>query len=265
LDWHKNVEEYVTAKKNIVSHQEKYDFSVINSDYKTPKSFAKYTKSKVYYFSKNKKVKGCFVNDGNIVLEIDHKKEIIGKANDLLLRGEHNWENITAAVCASFHAGANLKAIRKVVFSFKGLEHRLELVGEKLGAKFYNDSFATGPQPTIAAIRSFTEPTTIILGGYDKGLDYDELGKVIAESDHIQGIILIGDLAQKIEKVIKNSGYKNKLANLGKSEMKVIIKKAVEFTPKGGNVLLSPAAASFDMFESYKERGKKFKEIVKSM
>ena len=110
----------------------------------------------------------------------------MGKSYWLKLRGEHNLENVTAAISAAAILGTDEETIKKVVFSFGGLEHRLELVASVGGVSFYNDSFATGPQPTIAAIRSFTEPITIILGGSEKFLDYTELGQVISKSKLLQ-------------------------------------------------------------------------------
>lgn len=261
LDWHKSLKEYVDAKKNIVVHQKKTDFSVINADYETPKSFAELTIAQKYFFSTKEKVKGSYVEKDTIYLSVN-KKEIIGGTNYLILRGNHNLENVTAAICASSLLGANVDSIKKAAFSFKGLEHRLEFVAKVGGRSFYNDSFATGPQPTIAAINSFSEPTTVILGGSEKGLTYDELGKVLSTRENIMNAILIGQVADKIKISLKKAGFKKNIVELGKSDIEGIVKKAYEITPKGGVILLSPAAASFDMFENYKDRGKKFKKSV---
>lgn len=241
LDWHKDREEYVNAKKNIVSHQKQEDFAVINEEYETPKSFAKIAKGKVVFFSKNS-------------LEGKFKEK-------LLLRGEHNLENIAAAVAAAKIVGVPEEKILQTVRAFKGLEHRLELVKKVGGVTFYNDSFATGPQPTIAAINSFTEPETLILGGSDKGLDYGELKDVIKHKENVRNLILIGLIGEKIWKGMTNKN----IINLGRTAMSNIVKKAYEITPDGGVVILSPAAASFDMFKNYKDRGNQFKEAVQSL
>ncbi|MDO8340437.1 MAG: UDP-N-acetylmuramoyl-L-alanine--D-glutamate ligase, partial [Candidatus Woesebacteria bacterium] len=161
LDWHENKEEYIEAKKNIVKYQKTSDWAIINKEYKVSSSFARETKANIMYFSKK-------------TLKNEFKK-------DLTLRGEHNLENIAAAVSVSKVLNIDEKIILKVVRRFKGLEHRLEFVRKLKGIKFYNDSFATGPQSTIAAINSFTEDETLILGGSDKGLDYLELGKIISK------------------------------------------------------------------------------------
>jgi UDP-N-acetylmuramoylalanine--D-glutamate ligase len=175
LDWHKDKNEYVESKLNIVKYQKKNDFAVLNYDYATSKTFSKKTKAKVFYFSKEKTVGGAYVKNGKIILDIGIKKYLIGETKKLKLRGSHNWENVCAAVLAARLTGAGISSIKKGVFSFKGLEHRLKLVRKYNGISFYDDSFSTNPQTTIAAIKSFTEPITLILGGSDKGLDYSEL------------------------------------------------------------------------------------------
>jgi UDP-N-acetylmuramoylalanine--D-glutamate ligase len=244
LDWHKDRKEYINAKKNIVRYQTISDYAVLSEEYKTPKSFAKETKAKVIFFSKEK-------------LDAKFKE-------NLLLRGEHNLENIAAAVTVARIVGVDDGKILHTVQSFKGLEHRLELVDTVDGVTFYNDSFATGPQPTIAAINSFTEPETLILGGSDKGLDYSELGKTISEKKNIKNIILIGTTAEKIERSFgKNLSFD--IYHLAFASMDEIVQKSFEVTPKGGVVILSPASASFDMFKNYKDRGNQFKEAVKSL
>lgn len=241
LDWHKSIQEYVDAKSNIVKFQKPTDWAVINDEYKIPKSFSKETRGNIIFFNRNK-------------LEDIYKK-------DLILRGEHNLENIAAAVSVAKILNIDEKIIIETVKNFKGLEHRLEFVREVNRIRFYNDSFATGPQPTIAAIKSFTEDQTLILGGSDKRLDYKELGKVIEETENVKNIILIGQIRDRIKKFIKTK----EIFDLGFSEMKTIVKKAFEITPKGGVVILSPASASFDMFKDYKDRGNQFKEVVRKL
>ena len=244
MDWHKNIEEYIEAKKNIVKFQKTSDWAVINSEYEVPKSFSKETKANIFLFSKEK-------------LDEKFKK-------DLILRGEHNLENIAAAVSVAKILNIDEKIIMETVKNFKGLEHRLEFVREVKGIKFYNDSFATGPQPTIAAIKSFTEDETLILGGSDKGLDYKELGDEINKSKNVKNVILIGTTGPKIAKYLdKNLDFA--ICNLAFASMKDIVAKSVEVSKKGSVVILSPASASFDMFLNYKERGNQFKEAVKAL
>ena len=242
MDWHKDQKEYIEAKKNIVKFQRSTDWAIINKEYKVPFSYAKETKANIMYFSKK-------------TLKTKFKK-------DLILRGEHNLENIAAVVAVSKILNINEKLILETVRNFKGLEHRLEFVRDYKGVKFYNDSFATGPQPTIAAINSFKEDETLILGGSDKGLDYSNLGNVITKRKNCKNIILIGLIRNQIEKSLIKAKFKGNIIDLKTSTMDVIVSKAYKITPKGGVVILSPAAASFDMFLNYKDRGNKFKEAV---
>lgn len=241
LNWHKGIEEYVESKRNIVKYQTQDDFAVVNTEYDIPNDFVKGIKSKVIGFSKKD-------------LDLKFKQ-------NLLLRGEHNLENIAAAVAVSKVLNIDEDKVLDVVRNFKGLEHRLELVDTINDISFYNDSFATGPQPTIAAINSFTEMETLILGGSDKDLDYKELKKEINKKENVKNIILIGEIGSAIGEGIIGKN----IINLGSSPMLEIVKKAYEITPKGGVVILSPAAASFDMFKNYKDRGNQFKEAVNSL
>jgi len=264
LDWHKDEKEYLQAKTSIVRYQRNTDYVVINADYKKSVKFGDLTSARVFYFSRRKKVEGAYVDQGRIILNVDRTREI-GETKKLLLRGEHNWENITAAICASYLAGSDLGSIKRVVFSFRGLEHRLEFVRKVKGVSFYNDSFATGPQPVMAAIDSFYEPTTLILGGFDKGLTYGDLAKKAAGCKNIKTIILIGDIGSKIGDELKKAKFPGLVINLGKPPMEEIVREAFSHTPNGGVVLLSPGSSSFDMFKDYKDRGNQFKKATRNL
>lgn len=259
LDYHKDTAEYVAAKANIVRHQAKSDFVVLNADNSTAMSFAKFTPAQKYYFSRRKKVKGGYVADHQIYL----LGKTVGETKNLKLLGVHNWENVTAAITAAHLAGAPLPAIKEAVFSFAGLKHRLELVKTIKGISFYNDSFSTTPETAIAAIRSFDRPTTLIAGGSDKGSDYTALGQEIAKGQ-VRVLILIGQMANNIQKMVLKAGYQGKII-LWPGKMAEIVARALSETAKGGVVLLSPACASFDMFKNYKDRGNQFKKYVQNL
>lgn len=245
MDWHKDRKEYIDAKKNIVKYQLKDDFAVINKEYETSKSFAEEGEGRVVYFSKRS-------------LDAKYKK-------GLILRGEHNLENIAAGIAVAKIIGVGEDLIKKTVRNFKGLEHRLEFVREVKGVKYYNDSFATGPQPTIAAINSFSENETLILGGSDKGLNYSQLGETISQKKNVKNIILIGDTRGKIAETFKGLSPQIGIFDMGYPSMKEVVRKAYTVTPEGGVVILSPASASFDMFKNYKDRGAQFKSAVESL
>jgi len=260
LDKHVNRDEYVEAKTSIVSHQKEEDFAVINADYLTSIEFAAMTKAQVFWFSRTKKVDlGVWVRDKKeIVLSTKNGEEKIIFTKDILLRGEHNWENISAAACAAHLAGVSLSAITSSIQNFAGLEHRLEFVVEKNNVRYYNDSFSTNPDTTIAAIKSFTEPIVLIVGGSEKNSDYKELGQAIDESN-VKTVIAIGVTGPRIVSEINNpnieiiSHCKNIDEVVDMAKLKAVA---------GDVVVFSPASASFDWFANYKERGKIFKNIV---
>jgi len=256
LDYHSSAEEYIQAKANLVRWQRKSDFAALNADNDSSSSFASLTPAKVYYFSRQKKVDGAFVKDGQIYLF----DKLIGSTSNLQILGIHNWENICAACIAAFLAGADLNSIKKVVFSFKGLEHRLEFVKEIGGVKFYNDSFSTTPETTIAAIKAFSQPIILIAGGSEKGSSYNQLGKEVSQSK-VKTLIIIGKTAQKIKEAVQKAGFRGKII-YKPGGMKEIVERAFAEAQKADVVLLSPACASFDMFKNYKDRGWQFKKYV---
>ena len=245
MDWHRGLQEYIEAKKNIVRNQKTTDSAFLNRAGATSASFAKAAGGKVHFFDKK-----------------DVGKEIREK---LLLKGEHNLENVAAAAAVARKLGVKESAIKDAATSFKGLEHRLELVGRIDGISYYNDSFATSPSPSLAAVGSFEEPTTLILGGSSKGLDYSGFGKDLAKRKNLRCVIVIGEVGGEIKESLVKGGFSGKIIDLGSPSMKKIVETAKKITPKAGVVLLSPAAASFDMFENYKERGKEFKKVVRDL
>ena len=260
LDVHQAREEYVDAKKNIVRYQKENDIAIINADYETSADFTNSTKAQVYLFSREKEVtKGAYVNDKEeIILADDGETTKIIETSELILRGKHNWENVCAAVTVSRVLGVEVGTIATVVKSFKGLEHRLEFVKNVNGVGYYNDSFSTTPDTTIAAIKSFSEPTILLVGGSDKGADYSELANVISDST-VKTIVNIGLTGGKIIKKITNP--KIKIYEQTQT-LKDALKLIQEMSEPGDVVILSPASASFDRYKNYKHRGEEFKKEV---
>jgi UDP-N-acetylmuramoylalanine--D-glutamate ligase len=181
---------------------------------------------------------------------------------DVKLLGEHNLQNICAAITAVWQVVQDRAAIKLVLATFTGLEHRLEFVRAVDGVKYYDDSFGTTPATAIVAIQSFKEPKVVILGGSDKGSDFEDLAKAIVNSN-VKYTIVIGQIAGKITAALKREGFENIVT--GPMSMPEIISKAKDLAEAGDVVLLSTAAASFDMFKDYKDRGNKFKEAVQSL
>jgi UDP-N-acetylmuramoylalanine--D-glutamate ligase len=305
LDHHKNIKEYREAKESIVLWQKKTDFKVVNFDYESSRKFAEIGDGKNYFFSTSdlslESPKGRLKRSGEriselfgyiiapsespdrglrrvdesitnsfLILKEKNKEYQICSTKKVGLLGAHNLENITAGIIASRLAGATFESIRSVVKSFKGLPHRLELAGEKNGVKYYNDSFSTNSDTTIAAIKSFTAPIVLILGGSDKGLDYTNLAKEVLKAKNIKAIILIGQTAEKILQALQSKGSDplkgvRPQVKTGLQNMKQVIEYASQISTKGDVVLLSPASASFGMFRDYKERGELFKKEVSSI
>ncbi len=260
LNYHRDRDEYVEAKKNIVRFQNKNDYAVINADYLTSFEFAVLSAGEIYYFSRRKSVdQGAFVDKARIIFRnhFGQDKEII-KITDIKLRGFHNLENISAAIVAAKLAGVEEKIIGSVIKEFNGLEHRLELVDEQNKISFYNDSFSTTPDTTIAAIQSFSEPVILLLGGSEKQANYRELGRAIDLSS-VKMIIAIGQTAPRI---INNVSKRDIEIVKSVQTMEAAVRIAHEKANPGDIVLLSPASASFDRYCDYKERGQMFKNEV---
>lgn len=265
LDYHKDLPEYIESKRNLLRFQDKEDFAVINKDYIASRESDVLTNGQIYQISREDELsRGCYVRDGKIVISFPdgafNKKTIdIVKTSDILLPGEHNLENVCAAVMTAYLAGITKQNIAQVLKTFKGLEHRLELVREVRGVRYYDDSFSTTPETAIAAIKAFKEPEILILGGSSKRSDFKELGKTILNSTNIKAIIGVGEEWIRIKFELPNS----KIPVIeGCKNMKEIVKEARKLAEKGDVVLLSPACASFGMFKNYKDRGNKFKEEV---
>lgn len=263
LDWHKNQDEYVESKKSIVKNQSKQDFCVMSGDFETSRSFAKDTNAHTYFFSTQRKTNGTYVEKEKIISEINIP-ELICKTSDVLLPGRHNLQNVCAAISVAKIYGVSAKNIKSVLKSFKGLAHRLELVRTTKGVKYYNDSFATTPETTIAAIESFKNPKILILGGSSKKSNFTALVKKILTDKSIKSIILIGPEGDNIKNLLTKNNYKGQTYS-GLTNMKEIVDCAQKQAKNGDVVLLSPACASFGMFKNYKDRGEQFTKVVKSL
>jgi UDP-N-acetylmuramoylalanine--D-glutamate ligase len=205
---------------------------------------------------------GVFVTTrGTIVAKMQNKTTSIFSTKKLGLVGKHNWENAVAAVGCALVTGVKRATIGHVLASFMGLPHRLELIREVDGVKYYNDSFATTPETTIAAICSFDAPKVLILGGSTKAADFTELAKIITQANSVRAIIGIDPEWPRIKAAIGKLPRKILVVE-GCKSMGEIIGKTQEVSQAGDVVLLSPGCASFGMFKNYKDRGNQFKEVV---
>lgn len=263
LNWHENIGEYQRAKESIVKYQNYDDFAVINQDFKTAKTFAEKTQAKIYFVSTKESTNGVYIKDDKIISAVGGKKEEICSVLDIALPGAHNLQNVIAACAAAKIKSVPIGNIAGIIGSFKGLIHRLQLVGEINGVKFCNDSFSTVPETTIAAIDSFQSPKILILGGSSKNSDFGKLAGKISKEETIKSIILIGQEAGRIRKAIEKAGGTNALFLTGADNMAEIVKLAIGEAKIGDVVLLSPACASFDMFKDYQDRGEQFVKQIR--
>ena len=266
LNVHKSYEEYQDAKKSIFRNQTEEGIVILNKDNEITEKFADEVKGKTIFFSSTKKLKNGYVydrEDGFIKKCTDGKCEKILNKNDIKLRGIHNYENICSALAAT-ETVASKEAQIEAVKNFKGVEHRLEFVREIDGVKYYNDSIGTSPASTIAGLNAFDENIILLAGGSDKGLDYKEIGEVIAKK--VGTLILTGPTAQKIEEATKQALSEEKsIKIIHTNNLEESVKVAKEKARSGDIVLLSPASASFDAFKNFEERGNYFKTLVNNL
>jgi len=254
LDRHYTFENYAAAKAKLFANQTAADFAVLNADDAVTAAYAGATAGVVHWFSSAHSVdRGASVSNGTILLD----GEPLMRADEVPLRGAHNIENTMAAAIMAKLAGATPQQIRAGVMSFPGVEHRIEFVGELHGVAWYNDSKATNVDATLKAIAAFAGGLWIILGGKDKGSDYTPL--VGALQGKVQGVLLIGAAAEKIERQIGG------LPIHRCGSLDAAIREAYTHARSGDIVLLAPACASFDQFESYEHRGREFKRLAAAL
>ncbi len=265
--WELGLEEYIAAKQQLFIHQSEDDIAIYYAKNENSLSVADASESKqIPYFAPP----GAFVENDDIVID----GQSICATSELKLLGQHNWQNVCAAVTTAWQITQDVEAIRSVLTTFTGLEHRLELVRELDGVKYYDDSFGTTPETAIVATEALDQPKVIILGGSDKGAKFDALAQTIAGAN-IRQVILIGNtthshyktITPDIESALKAAGVTTLTSTVkpGGITMEKVVQLAREHAQTGDVVLLSTACASFDMFKNYKDRGEQFKQAVQAL
>lgn len=265
LNIHKDYQEYIDAKKNIFKNQDENGILILNYDNDITRNCAKEAKGKVIFFSSKEKLDNGFIVDEEIIKECEDKvRKHILNTNEVILRGNHNFQNIATALAATktlVDTDVAVQAIKE----FKPVEHRIEFIREIDGVKWYNDSASSSPTRTLSGINAFKENIVLIAGGYDKNLDYEPLAKPVL--DKVSTLILIGQTAEKIFDAVKNEADKQnrKIDIYMCDSLEQTIDIAKKTSKKGDVVLFSPASASFDMFKNFADRGKKFKNLVNNI
>lgn len=259
LDWHPDMTDYVQAKSHLFRYQTGEDVAIYMSGNRYSEEIVGYSKGiKIPYGASP----GAQVRDEGVIVIGEEETEII-KTSQLKLIGHHNWQNVCAAVTAVWQVTQNVEAIRQVLATFSGLEHRLEFVRELNNVKYYDDSFGTHPDTTIVALRAFVQPAVLILGGHDKGLSYDKLIDEIVHKDRVRHIITIGQIGPALAKMLREKHFT--AITEGLEKMPNIVAEARKQAQPGDVVLLSCGTSSFGLFKDYKDRGNQFKQAVQAL
>ncbi|MCE5220284.1 MAG: UDP-N-acetylmuramoyl-L-alanine--D-glutamate ligase [Clostridium sp.] len=261
LDMHKDMQEYIDAKKNIFLYQSSNGLLVVNRENKITHDFIKEAKGIVKEFSSKRKIMdGAYYKDGVLYVE---EKEVCKKDN-IVIKGMHNVENYLASFIAT-KDDVSVETMKKVAETFTGVEHRCEFVREIDGVKYYNDSIASSPTRTLAGLKAFDEKVIVIAGGYDKHIPFEPLA--YEGHPYIKELILIGATKDKIKKVFDK--LEEEKGIVVKMQMAESLEEAVKIAKKaakaGDIITLSPACASFDMYPNFMLRGNEFKNIVKKL
>ena len=261
LNRHKTFEAYVNIKSRIFENQQPDDYAVLNADDKSCIGIAQALRSKVMLFSRLSRLdEGVYIEDKYITYRWNGLYERLINTEDLIIPGSHNVENALAAAAVSLCAGVSAERIKQGLRRFRGVEHRIELVGDINGVEYYNDSKATNPEAAIKAIDAMSRPIVLIGGGYDKSSDFSDW--VRAFEGKVKHLVVIGSVADKIIECCKTYNFLNyDLVNSLHSAVELACAKALP----GDCVLLSPACASYDMFDNYEQRGRMFKQFVKEL
>ena len=260
LDRHHTFDNYIDAKLRINENQTEYDFCVLNHDDEEIVKRADRIKGNTVFFSvKEKMPGGCYMEDGKVILEDNTERYEVMDRDDFKPLGDHNTENLLAAVAISYYMGADVKTIARVCREFKGVPHRIEYVRTFNDVEYYNDSKGTNPDAAIKGIRAMKRPTVLIGGGYDKQIPFDDWIKSF--DGKVKKLLLIGQTAEIIRDCAAKYGFTDvELID----DFETALKRAREIAEPGDAVLLSPACASWGMFKNYEQRGDMFRDIVNS-
>ncbi len=258
LNRHHTMECYIRTKEQIARNQNSTDICVLNYDDEETRKFGEEVKASVLYFSRKHILdRGIYLEDSSIVYGNGEEKIRICDTSELKLLGAHNHENVMAAIAVGIGMGVPLTQIRKTVKEFRAVEHRIEFVAEKNGVVYYNDSKGTNTDAAIKAVEAMTRPAIVIGGGYDKHVEFDDWVKTFP--GRVKWLVLLGATAQQIADTARRSGFEQIVfADNMEEAVQVCAQKAAP----GDAVLLSPACASWGMFENYEQRGRIFKELV---
>lgn len=265
LNRHHTMEEYIRVKERITENQTMEDVCVLNYEDEVLRAFGEKLiaeqKVQVLFFSSLRALQdGIYCQDGTIWLAENGEREPVVHTDELKILGQHNYENVMTAVGMAYCAGVPMDVIRKAVCAFQGVEHRIEYVCEKNGVVYYNDSKGTNPDAAIKGIQAMNRPTLLIGGGFDKQSTYESW--IRAFDGKVKYLVLIGETREKIAETARREGFHEILMA---ENLEEAVKICADKAEPGDAVLLSPACASWDQFDSYEQRGDLFKEYVRAL
>ena len=261
LDRHYTMENYIAMKERITLNQTSSEVCVLNYEDEILHNMAGRIPARILYFSSERELEdGLYLKGDNIIYSDQGKLQVVCNVNELHILGKHNYENVMAAVGIAVSLKIPMDIIRSAVLNFRGVEHRIEFVETINGVTYYNDSKGTNPDASIRAVQAMRCPTILIGGGYDKKIPFDDLIK--AFDGKVKGLVLLGQTREQFAETARRYGFENII-------MAENLREALELSTKqavsGDVVLLSPACASWGMFDNYEQRGRLFKEYVREM
>ena len=261
LDRHHTMEAYIEAKESVTKNQKTAHTCVLNYEDEVLRAFGEQTQVKTLFFSSKRKLEcGLYLDGKEIYYANENGVQLVIHVDELNILGQHNYENVMAAVGMALSIGVPMDKIREVLKRFQAVEHRIEYVTEKRGVKFYNDSKGTNPDAAIKGICAMNRPTWLIGGGYDKASEYDEW--IESFDGKVRKLVLIGQTREKIAECAKKHGFMDIVMC---DSLEEAIDVCYQNAKAGEAVLLSPACASWGMFKNYEERGNIFKEYVRRL
>lgn len=267
LDRHKTFEAYIAAKARILNYQSHSDIAILGTDDPTAWSLHEEVEGQLISFGINQVLKdqtGCFLINDDLILFDDENTHFIMKKEDIQLRGEHNVKNVLAACACAYATRITIGSMREGTRGFKGIAHRLEFVREVNGVTWINDSIATAPERTSAAIRSFSEPLVLLLGGRDKDLPWNDLASLVKQ--RVDHVVVFGEASGKIISAISKIKKNGREVTLNRCRnLEEAVKQAHRIAEPGDIVLLAPGGTSYDEFKDFEERGESYRRWVKQL
>jgi UDP-N-acetylmuramoylalanine--D-glutamate ligase len=260
LDRHGTIEAYVAAKSRILQFQEPGNWAVLNADDEVSGRFR--PQGRLAFFSLDRPIHGAYLSADSLCLDLGGGREEVCTVAEIALRGRHNVANALAAIATSAVSGASAEAMRTSLRRFRGLPHRLQHLGQVDGVSFYDDSIATSPERSMAALASFDEPIILLAGGRDKHLPMDDWARMICQ--RVAGVVLFGEAGDLIRSALDQTGYPTERIKMSTS-IQSAVQAALELAAPGHVVLLSPGCTSNDMFRDFVERGQVFAAAVRQL